>query len=148
MLDVIKLLNRSVCSAKVCGLVISSHANDVIALYKNPLVRALSVKAIEVVSQNLALLFHDPKFVFRVLSESPIFVEWSQYLDVDSAAELEKREFNISKMGKSLIHLAADPDCHLLIMQFFVQKFLDMVNRCADVHMQREVRTVSDRYRV
>ena len=124
---------------KVCGLVVNSHASGILTLYKHPYMKTLAIQAIEVVSQNLAFLFYYPTFLLRVLSESTIFCEWNNFLDAESDEELEKREFLITKMGKSLIHLASDPDCHLVIMHFFVQKFLDLVQKSADIHMQHEV---------
>lgn len=141
LLDIIKLLNRSISSKKVCDLVIQSHGDLVIKMYNHEHMKSLVINAIESISQNLSYLFYNPKFLVKLLRQVPLFKEWNDFLEngMLEKEQFEKREFIISKMNKSLIYLAGDPDCHLLIIEIFVQKHLDLINKSSDNHIQYEL---------
>ncbi len=139
MLDIIKLLNRSINATKVCNLVIQAHGSGVIALYKHSYMKVLAVKAIDVISQNLEYLFYNPKFVLQVISQTTLFHDWNALLASQTGPEPKTDDASVSKIGKCLLHLATDPECQLAIIHFFVQKFLDMILQAHDFHLQREV---------
>ena len=129
MYNLLKLLNRSISSKKVCEEVIEKHGDGIIELYRNKLMRDLVRSEIDVVTQNLAYLFQKPEFFLKLLKETSLFQEWAEYLDI-------AEEGDISKISKSLISMAENPNCQLLIMEVFLPKYLELLNKFTKQHLQ------------
>lgn len=139
MVDSLNLLNKSICSTKVCGLVIQQHGTNVLNFYKHEFINSLAIRAMDVIVQNLHFLFLDPSFVLKLITDSTVFVVWSKYIEIKTGTEFKEKEILIFKIGKCLLFLAHDPKCHLQIIDTFMQKFINLIGICDDIIEQRDV---------
>lgn len=132
MFNLLKLLNRSISSKEVCREVVEKHKKEIIELYRHELMKELVKNEIDVVIQNLAYLLQEPTFFLQLLKETSLFKEWTAFLDT----AVEEDELYISKISKSLLTMAENPDCQLLVMEWFLPKYLQLLNRFTKAHLQ------------